>query len=116
MRIGKLPFVYMFDSVDPGREAVMRIGEEDGFTVFRLTVRTPLLLRMDDERDSRVEMLLGGRWESFYASGRSTLDGMVPSVEILENSWKTSRYRMTIRLPGPCPEEISVRVEGLEAV
>ena len=112
MRISGLPFVYIFESDDPGREAVLRIGEENGMTVYRFTVRTPLLIRMGDENDSHADLFLGGRWESFYASRRSTMD-IVPEVEILENNNRTSRYRMTIRIPSLCPEEIKARAEGL---
>ena len=113
MRIDNLPAVFMFEGNEE-RDAVLRIGKEDGCMVYSFTVRTPRLIRMGCPDDNSVQLFLSGRWERFTATGASTLPDADVSVEILENNNKRSRYRIRIVLPGDMPDEIRARAETLE--
>ena len=112
MRLADLPAMLIFEG-DGERDAVLRIGEEDGFSVYTFTVRTPRLIRMGGDDDNSVQLFLSGRWERFTGAGASTLADASVSVEILENSNKRSRYRLKVVIPGNVPEEIMARAETL---
>ena len=112
MRIGKLPAMLIFDG-DGERDAVLRIGEEDGCAVYAFTVRTPRLIRMGGDDDNSVQLFLSGRWECFTAAGASSYPEASVTVEILENNNKRSRYRLRIMIPGRVPDEIMAKAETL---
>ncbi len=110
----KIPAVVNFESEEDDRKAVLRIGEEDGKAIYTFTVLTPRLIRMKDWNiDNTVSLLLDGRWESFTASGLSTLADAEVSAEILENNNKRSRYRIRIAIPGSVPGTLKAKAESL---
>ena len=114
MDICRLPAVIDFESDDDSRQAVLRIGEEDGKGIYTFTVLTPRLLRMKDWNiDNAVSLFLDGKWESFTPSGLSTLGSASISTEILENSNKRSRYRIRIEIEGKVPSSIKAKAETL---
>ena len=113
MVIERLPAVVDFESGDPGRAAVLRIGEEGGNSIYMFTVLTPELIRMGNEDDNSVSLFLDGKWERFTASGLSSRSDASVSVTILENNNKRSRYRVRIEIPGPVPADLQAKAEGL---
>ncbi len=101
----------LFPDGDDMHKAVMRIDEKDGIR-FSFTVETPVLIRMKGSDDNRIVCEINGNRHSFTASGLSDTE-IVPAVEILENSNKRSRYRITFTMDLQLPFELRAWAEDL---
>ena len=84
-----------FESAN-NRKATLKAVSENSKYNYEFEVETPILFRMKNENDNKVELLFSDGWHSFYASGISSKDGVEVSVKLLENNNKRSRYIINI--------------------
>ena len=78
------------------RKATLKAFADNGKHSYEFEVETPILFRMRDEGDNKVELLFSDGWHSFYASTLSTKKEAEVSVQLLENNNKRSRYLISI--------------------
>lgn len=109
----RLNEIVLFEGNDEIK-AKLVVSELDSFYKYVFTIQTPLLYRMKNSSDNKVELMLAdGKWYSFYASLISEIEDAELALELLENNNKRNRYRLIIKLPVSYGLAIDARAEGL---
>lgn len=102
MKITGFPF-----QVDGDASSIWIDKSRDGY-VLTYQARVKVFYRMGDERDFSLRLKINGIMYHFTSTLKTDMPGAVVSLNLLENTEKSTLFKMVIRITGIVIEDLDI--------